>query len=230
MPFCKLIILIFIALLATACAAVKPLEFAEGAHTESFSSAVSFSMHTAEQSLAGSGFLVYRQPDQMHLVVLAPFGSTLLEIFVKGNNLAFVYPSQAVAFLGTFDELPTKGGLQGISLLRWILDFDHRTPAGKGDASLKDLNRLGFQETLNFKQGLLVSRESAHGEKVYFDKYTVVNGVPFAHEIDLRDANDSRVDIRFDEPEVNSVVEDSAIIPKLDGMTLYPLSILQKLM
>lgn len=213
----------------TACSTVKPLVYQATSRLDTLSSGVSFSLHTPEQSLSGSGFLVYSRPDRLHLVVLSPFGSTLMELFIKADKLACVYPAQAVGFVGSFDELPASGGLQGVHLVRWLMDFSHQAPEGMTDGKIEGLTTLGKHETKRFENGLIVSHETEAGV-IYFGKYTVVNGVPFPGEIDIRDSKDNRLLIRFDEPEVNMPVSDEALLPRLDKLTLYPLSALQRLM
>jgi hypothetical protein len=53
--------------------------------------------------------------------------------------------------------------------------------------------------------------------------------VPLAAEVEMSNARDDRVRLTMDEPEVNSSVDDSAFMPKLDGMTVLPLSAIQGL-
>lgn len=217
-------------LLLSACASTPRLVFDPAVRLDSFSTQVSFSLQGAERGMSGSGFLVYHRPDQMRLVVLSPFGSTLVEVYVRGQHLALVYPAQSVAFLGSFTDLPATGELHSLVLLRWLLDSDRRPSVGASDGELVVDNPLGFRETLRFRDGVLESRESVNGDKVYFDKYNLINGVPFAGEIDLRDSHGDRLVLRFDEAEVNAPLDSTALSPRLDGFKLYPLSELQRLL
>jgi hypothetical protein len=48
--------------------------------------------------------------------------------------------------------------------------------------------------------------------------------VPFPSVIEFIDQNGSRVKITFDEPEINKPVDEAALVPNLDGITLLPLA------
>jgi hypothetical protein len=222
--------LLLMFLLLSACATVpRPtLDYCPGAAVETLSSAVSLSIHTADRSMGGHGYLVYRRPDQVHLVVLSPFGSTLFEVFALGERITLVYPAQSTAYSGRFDELPDKGGLQGWRLMRWVMDID---PPGESrlNGTVERMGRLGFEEKVSFENGLVTSKASRNGEQVYYSNYIVVNSVPIAAEIELRNEHEDRIRLSFEEPEINTPLEDSAFIPRLDGMTILPLSAIQGL-
>lgn len=49
-------------------------------------------------------------------------------------------------------------------------------------------------------------------------------GVPFPATIELTDRQGVQVKISFDEPEVNAPVDDGALTPKLEGVTILPLA------
>src|SRR5690242_214885 len=117
---------LFLLLALTACATLPSpsLDYRPGAVVETLSSGVSFSVHTSDRSMGGHGYLVYRRPDQVRLVVLSPFGTTLVEAFMAGERITLVYPSQATAFTGNIEQLPDKGGLQGWRKMRWMMDLD----------------------------------------------------------------------------------------------------------
>ena len=128
MPLYRLLKHLLPLLLLTACAtfATPPLDYRPGAVVETLSSAVSLSVHATDSSMGGSGYLVFRRPDQLHLVVLSPFGTTMMEAFALGDRITLIYPSRSTAYVGRFDELPDKGGLQGWRLMRWVMDADPR--------------------------------------------------------------------------------------------------------
>ena len=61
-------------LLLTACSTARPiLDYNPEATLETLSAAVSMSVVTADNGMSGSGFMIYRRPDQLHLVLLSPF-------------------------------------------------------------------------------------------------------------------------------------------------------------
>jgi hypothetical protein len=217
-------------LLLSACATFShpPLEYRPGAVVETLSSAVSLSVHSTDNSMAGNGYLVFRRPDQLHLVVLSPFGTTLMEAFALGDRITLVYPSRSTAYTGSIDELPDKGGLQGWRMMRWIMDADPR--AGEPLSETVDrISTLGFSEKVTYEHGLVTVKESPAGDHVYYGAYSLVNGVPLAAELDLRNSRDDRLRIVLDEPEVNTTLEDAVFVPHLEGLTLLPLSAIQGL-
>lgn len=212
-------------LLLSACATLpRPtIDYQPGAMAETLSSAVSVSIHTAETSMGGHGFLVYRRPDQLHLVILSPFGTTFMEAFALGERITLVYPSRSTAYSGQASELPDKNGMQGWSMMRWVMDVD--PPAsGMVNGTVERTNKQGVKETVTFENGLVTAKVSAAGDKVYYSRYTVINGVPLATEIDLRNAREDRILLTLSEPEVNTPLDDTALLPRLADMTVLPLS------
>lgn len=230
MPLFKLLKYLLPFLLLSACATVPtpPLDFRPGAVVETLLSAVSLSIHSTERNMSASGYLVYRRPDQLHLVVLTPFGTTVLEAFAMGDRITLLYPSKSIAYVGRFDELPDKGGLQGWSLMRWVMDADpHEGNLQNG--TVKRTGKLGFSEKVVYGNGLISSKESPAGDRVFYGNYIAVNGVPVATEMDLRNQRDDRIRITLSEPEVNTPLDAAVFVPRLDGMTIMPLSAIEGL-
>jgi len=230
MPFYRLLKLLLSLLMLTACATVTTphIDYRPGAVLETLSSAVSLSIHTTDGSLGGSGYLVYRRPDQLHMVVLSPFGTTMMEVFALGDRITLIYPSQSKAYVGRFDELPDKGGLQGWRLMRWVMDSDPREGEPLS-VTVERSSKLGFSEKVTYKNGLVTSKVSDSGDHVHYSKYSAVNGIPVAAELDIRNGRDDRIRITLDEPEVNTTLEDAVFAPHLDGLTVIPLSAIQGL-
>jgi hypothetical protein len=216
-------------LLLAACSTIRPaLDYTPGASVDTLSAAVSLSVTTADHGMSGSGFMVYRRPDQLHLVLLSPFGTTMLEIFSHGDQITLLYPGSSTAYVGPLTDLPERGGLQGWRLMRWVMDA--------APASLTERNgsfeRIGYQgvvEKVTFENGLVTAKSTKTGEQVYYSRYTVAGGVPFAAELELRSALDDRIRIVLDEPEVNTPLEDAVFQPRLDGIRILPLSELKGL-
>jgi hypothetical protein len=216
-------------LVLSACSARVPhLDYRPGAVMETLSAAASISVYSSESSISGRGFIVYRRPDKLHLVVLSPFGTTMFEAFALGERVAMLYPSQSVAYVGNVNELQEQGGLQGWRMMRWIMDAE---PAANPDFSgsvIRD-GKSGFKEQVVFENGLITSKTSPAGDTVYYKKYSVINGVPVASELDLRNDRNDRIRIVLDEPEVNNHIEDAAFMPRLERMTILPLSALKQM-
>jgi hypothetical protein len=217
-------------LLLSACAtiATPPLDYRPGAVVETLSSAVSLSIHSADSSMAGSGYIVFRRPDQLHLVVLSPFGTTMMEAFALGDRITLVYPSKSLAYVGSFDELPDKGGLQGWRLMRWVMDADPRD-TDRLSGTVERTSKSGFSEKVTYEHGLVAAKVSPAGDHVYYGRYALVNGVPLAAELDIRNGRDDRIRMVLDEPEVNTPLEDAVFAPYLDGLKVLPLSAIQGL-
>lgn len=225
MPLNRLIRNLLPLLLLGACATVPapPLDYRSGATVETLSSAVSLSVHAEEGSMSGSGYLLFRRPDQLHLVVLSPFGTTLMEAFALGDRITLIYPSRSTAYVGHFNELPLKGGLQGWRLLRWVMETGTSAKQPQ-NGTMERIGRLGISEKVTYKNGLVTAKESADGDHVNYRNYKVVGGVPLAAELDLSNGRGDRFRIVLDEPEVNIHLDDVVFTPKLDGLTIIPLA------
>lgn len=206
----------------SACATkpLPPLVFTPGAEVESVQSEVSLSFSSPLGSGGGRGYLVFRKPDRSHLVILTPFGTTVMEAFTNGDRLTIVIPSKEIAYSGTFDEIPAKAGLEGWKAMRWIVEGE---PAGSGEANgeLVRVNRQGKRETVWFNAAGLVARKlTEDGEEAVYREYRSIDGVPFPSTIEYRDRRGSTLKIGFDEPEINRPVAESALQPRLDGITV----------
>jgi len=206
------------------CATVtRPLEgIVPGRNLETLTSAVSVAMQGPDKSLGGRGYLVFRQPDRFHIVLLSPFGLTLLEVFSEGENLTCLIPSKGVAYTGRIMDLPDRDGLRSWGMMRWIVD----TPPPSGPALYREhLTREGIREKVFYNgQGQVIRKESDNGDQVRFLDYRVVNGVPLAEVIEITSATGERVRLTFSDPEVNQPVDDAMLKPNLEGVTVLPFS------
>ena len=228
MNFIKTITALFLFAILTSCALTPkpPLAYTTGAIVNSLSANISMSLQTSERSISGNGFMIYRRPDKVHMILLSPFGTTLFEVFALGDRITLVYPSQGVAYSGKFNELPQKGGLQGWKLMRWVMDADPLA-ASKANSTFERLNNQGGMEKIIGNNGLIISKSNSAGEQVYYEDYSVINGVPLAAVIDIRNKQDDRIRLKFQDPEVNTPLDDAALTPRLDGLTLLPLSAIE---
>ncbi len=218
----------FILLITTSCAHTTktPLIYNQGAIVETMSTGISLSLQTSDQNLSGNGFMVYRRPDKIHMILLSPFGTTVFEVFALGNQITLVYPSQGVAYTGHFNQLPRKGGAQSWSLMRWTMDAD---PVGmmKVDGTYGRINNQGTKEDITVVNGLITVKTNTDGDKIYYEDYSLINGVPVASEIDIRNKQDDRIRLKLQETEINTHLDDAAFIPRLEGIKLLPLSELE---
>lgn len=213
-----------LSLLVSACATVpKALVFPPGSLVETLSTAVSLSVQSSAGSVGGHGYLVYRRPDQLHLVVLSPFGTTLLEAFALGERITIVYPSQGMAYTGRFDELPDASSLQGWRLMRWVMDADPSDQPGKTGSIDRPLLQ-GGRESVTYHSGLVTEKSTPAGDRVYYGDYELVNGVPLAEELIILNAREDRIRLKLEEPEVNGSLDATVFTPRLEGLTVLPLS------
>lgn len=215
-------------LLLSACATTPVIEFSPGTTVDTLSSAVSLSFSSADRGMSGSGFMVYRRPDQLHLVVLSPFGTTMLEAFALGERITLMYPSRSTAYTGNFEDMPDKGGLQGWRMMRWVMDA---APAASNrvNGTVERIGAQGVKEKVTYENGLITEKIGPNGDQVYYSRHSAVNGVPFAAEVEVRNSRDDRIRLVLDEPEVNVPLDDAVFRPRLEGMTILPLSELQSL-
>jgi len=219
--------LVALAILSGCATSKVPLVYRPGAIVETFSSAVSLSISNGEQGMGASGYMLYKHPEQMRMIILTPFGTTLMEVFVMGGNITIVNPPSGKAFSGRIDELPAQGGLENWSHARWVMDLDQGGSYGS-EGSIERLNRMGVKELITLKNGLVVAKRLANGDEVRYEDYVAIDGVPLATEIIMESTNGKRLRIKLNEPEVNTPLAPDAFTPRLDGISLYPLSVLQE--
>lgn len=221
------ILVCLLSLMISACAAVQktPLVYTPGSRLETLSTAVSLSVRSSAGNVGGHGFMVYRRPDQIHLVVLSPFGTTVLEAFANGDRITLVYPSQGAAYSGRFDELPDVGGLQGWRLMRWVMDAEPSDQIGKTGSVERTLTQ-GGRETVTYEAGLVTAKSSTAGEQVNYRDYVVVNGVPLATDLEILNSRTDRIRLKLQEPEVNGTLDAAAFTPRLEGLNVLPFSAL----
>ena len=214
--------LILVVLVLAGCApkVIPPLVVTPGAVVESVQAEVSLSFSSRLGSGGGSGYLVFQKPDRSHLIVLTPFGTTVMEAFTKGDRLTIVIPSKEIAYTGSFDEIPAKAGLQGWKAMRWIMEGE-TADSGEPNGELARVNRDGKRETVWYNSAGLVARKlTEEGDEVIYRDYLGIDGVPFPSAIEFKDRLGTTLKIGFDEPEINKPVAESALTPRLDGITV----------
>ncbi|WP_243373291.1 lipoprotein insertase outer membrane protein LolB [Geotalea sp. SG265] len=212
-------------ILVTACATVpRPAAIpAPGKEIETVQSPVSVTVKTAKRSIGGRGFLVFRHPDQFHMAILSPFGFTVMEMYSDGERLTCIIPSKDVAYQGLLSDLPEQGGLKNWGLIKWVVE---RPPvAGPSLGAREIVMADGRREQIFFdSHGLVQRKVTEDGDEALYKGYRDVNGVAFPETIEMINRNGDRILIAFDEPEVNQPVEEAALKPKLDNVTVLPIS------
>lgn len=220
--------LLVLAIAVAGCATtqVPQTPFIPGAAVETLAATVSISVKGPEGSTGGTGYLIYQRPNRFHLVMLTPFGTTAMEFFAGDDRVTLLLPSKGVAYVGSFADLPAKGGMQGWRMMQWVVEGDPLLRPGiTGTVERTDQAGRTIVATYD-ADGLLERKSSADGEVLYRD-YRSVDGVPFPTVIEFGDRAGTRVKISFDEPEVNRPVEETALTPNLEGLTLLPLASLK---
>lgn len=216
-------------LLPCGCASIlkPPLTYQPGAVVQTLSATASLSISKGEQGMGSNGYLLYQRPDRMRMVILSPFGTTVMEAIMAGSRITIISNSKGVAFSGNLEELPRAGQGETWRHARWVMDMD---PPGRfiGDGSLERVNSMGDKERVTFENGLVVSKTLANGDMVRYQDYVLVNGVPLATEIIMNSHDDGRFRIKVTEPEVNAELAADAFIPHLEGLKVYPLAALQE--
>ena len=218
-------IAILLLVLLTGCASqpVKPtVPLNPAATIETLTSSVALSVKAGDKGISGRGFLIMRAPDQFRLMILSPFGTTVAEMFLNGEQLLYIDSSKNLAYQGPMSELPNAPALQGWRLLRWTTE--RVVPETPGQEQLLRLRADGEWENIEFDANGLMLKKRSDGDEVLYEGYQSVEGVPVPTAIQITDRFGIRVRIIMDEPEVNSPLDEKAFVPALDGVKVLPLS------
>lgn len=223
--------MLFLMALVSACSTARPVDtdltgLRPDALLSTLSANVEVSYRNGDTSGTVRGLMIYRRPDRFRVVLLSPFGSTLMEAALAGEELTLLYPSQQTAFRGNVGQLPLRTGLEAWKLLPWI--FDLRQPReGSNSGSVVQHQPQPQEETVRLNGGLVVEKRRAGGELVRYAGYRNVGGVALAMEYEIVTADGSWVKLRLDEPEVNGELADQAFSVTLQGVRILPLSLLR---
>jgi outer membrane lipoprotein-sorting protein len=211
-------------LLASCASGPHPLTgLVPGREMHSLQSAVAVTMRQGDESRGGRGYLVFRRPDRFHLALLSPFGQSLLDIYSDGTTLTCLFPRERTAYRGSLAELPDREGVRLWGLMRWVVE--QTPPAGPTTGTRDNITSDGRHERLTYdERGLVVSRESDNGDRIFFRDYASVEGIAFPLGIDLTDRQGMQVSVTFDEPELNGALDDETLTPALDGVSVLPFS------
>jgi outer membrane biogenesis lipoprotein LolB len=215
--------LLLLVLLLPACATVKkaPLTgIVPGREVETLQSAISMSVKSGDHSTSGRGYLIFKAPDRFHMAVLSPFGLTVLELFLDKDRLTCLVPSRQSAYSGSISELPENSGLQGMSMMKWVV----AKPAAAEVAGARQFTAPSGDRFVFDEHGLLERKVSPQGDQVQYQEYQNIDGVPFPLSLLMKNPYGATVKIIFDDPQINQPVEDSALVPNLEGYTVLPLA------
>lgn len=212
------------AMLIPGCATTKVPEArpVHGVAINTLQGSVNLSLETASGSSGGRGYLIFRQPDTFRLTILSPFGQALFELYVNAGNVTCLIPAKKQAWQGNMADLPENLGARVWPLLQWVVEPPH--PAG---AALERIFSRpdGSSERVRYDMaGFVLSKENSLGDVVSFGDYHVVDGVAVPWRIELKTATMDRLRLLFDEPEVNSKLDEELLAPQLEGMEILPLS------
>lgn len=202
------------------------LKYASGAVAQSLSSNVSLAYITPERNISGSGYLMYRKPDQMRVVIFSPFGSVLQEVYVSGELVTIIDVGNGIAFSGTYMDLPDKGDFSGWRYIHWLIDIDPPDPL-RSNVAIERINRFGRPEKAAFENGLLISKTTDVSGYVRYGRYTAVQGVALPLEIKYETAAKEKFSILLEDPEINVSFADGVFTPNLNKLRVYPLSSLR---
>lgn len=215
--------------LFTGCATTKLPELrpVHGVAINSLQGSVNLSLETASGSTGGRGYLIFKQPDSFRLTILSPFGQSLFDLYVNSGKVTCLIPSKKQAWQGEMAELPENLGARVWPLLKWVVEPPH--PAGA--ALQRTFNRAdGSSELVRYDTaGFVLSKENSLGDTVSYGDYHVVDGVAVPWRIELKTAARDRLQLLFDEPEVNTPLDEELLTPQLAGLEILPLSQLRGL-
>lgn len=225
----SVLLLLSIPVVLSGCLALRPpaeVKYVNGAVVTSLSSNVSLAFSAPDRSISGRGYLMYRKPDQMRVVILSPFGSVLQEIYMSGERVTIIDAGNGIAFIGTYMDLPDRGDFSGWRYIYWLIDIDPPDSL-RDNSTIERINRFGQPEKASFENGLLISKRTAEGGNVRYGRYFAVQGVPFPLEIKYENAAKEKISILLEDSEVNVPVADTVFTPNLSKFRVYPLSSLK---
>lgn len=226
---CMPLLVIIFMIVLSGCLALRPpveMKYVSGAVVKSLSSNVSLEYTTPDRSISGSGYLMYRKPDQMRVVILSPFGSVIQEIYISGELVTIIDAGNGIAFSGNYLDLPEKGDFSGWRYIHWLIDIDPPESI-RGSAVIERINRFGQREKASFENGLLKSKSIAVGGDVRYGRYTTVQGTAIPLEILYETVVKEKFAILLEDPEVNVPFADGVFTPDLNKLRVYPLSSLK---
>lgn len=218
-----------LSLLVTGCS-LKPVAHTELSNTvltsqnpvgfKTVSANIRLSFVAAEKHGSVRGMLVYRAPDVLRIVILNPFGTTVMDILAQHELLTIVYPGNSVGFQGTASELPPGVERELWFGVRWML----KPVVGNLSEGLHGSHGSADEESVAIRNGVVAAKYRSTGEQIRFEEYALYDGVLFAQKMEYETPDKNRVTIVFEDVELNQPIADTAFIPNLKSIRLLPLS------
>lgn len=183
---------------------------------------VNVSLSSPAGKIGGNGVLFFRRPDSFRMSILSPFGQVLLDTVVNGDKVLILMADRKRGWQGEVSDLPDSLGMRVWPLMKWVVE--PQQPAGPA------LERVftrpdGTSEQVRYDSAGYVQRKvNASGDEVLYGEYQLSGNTAVPTRIDVRTADGSRLQLRFDEPEVNHPIDGEIFAPKLDGYEILPLS------
>lgn len=197
------------------------LQITPGMKMTTLTSNVRFSYRFDEKHGSASGMLAYRYPDQVRLIVLSPFGSTMMEFILKQDNVTIMYPGSGTAFHGQLSQLPDDSGRQVWSLLRWMFDLNPLQTV-RTDGVFSD--DAGNGESITVRDGVVVKKQRPTGDQVTYSDYSVKSGIALPLDMTLETAGGQRIQIVLEDSDVNGPVSEQQFNPVFAGLKIMPLA------
>jgi outer membrane lipoprotein-sorting protein len=189
---------------------------------ETLQSAVNISLFSNAGQVSGNGVLFYKRPESFRLTILAPFGQSILDIVVNGEQVLCLMESRKKAWQGNMLDLPDWLGIRILPLLKWVMEPPH--PAGP--ALERSFARAdGTVETVSYDSaGFVQKKVDDVGDEVAYSDYRIAAGIAVPNGMEITTAEGSRLKLTFDEPEVNRPIDSDILSPQLDGYEILPLA------
>lgn len=228
----KLIVLLCFGafMLISGCAPAKVYnsDYKDGVKLTSISSNTELAYSGNSKSLSGSGLLMVQKPDKIRAAILSPFGSILQEVFISGDHITIIDPGNNFVITGLMQNLPEKGIMSCWRNIHWLTDVIPPDRSKQSDL-FNNVDKSGRTETVQYENGVVISKSYTDGEKVTYKNYVAVNGAAVPLEINYTTKDGDHFKIVLDEPEINQSIGADSFMPKIDkSMRILPLEALRE--
>ncbi len=184
--------------------------------------AVNISLFSAAGQMSGNGVMFYQRPESFRLTILAPFGQSILDIVVNGEQVVCIIESRKKAWQGTVRDLPEQLGMKVWPLLKWVVE----PPYPAGPSLERSFTRAdGTVEKVHYDAaGFVQKKINAVGDEVAYSDYRIADRIAVPNVIEIKTVAGSRLKLTFDEPEINRPIDSDILSPQLDRYEILPLA------
>jgi len=209
----------------SACAAVprqnEPVAV-HGIAIETLQGGVNISLSSPAGQVSGNGILFYKRPENFRLTILAPFGQSILDIVVTGEQVLCIVESRKEVWQGSLQELPDWLGMKIWPLMKWTVEPPH--PAGPSlERSFARAD--GTVEKVYYDAaGLVQKKVNSAGDMVVYSDYRQAGGIAVPNGIEITTAEGSSLRLVFDDPDINLPIDSEVLSPPLGRYKLRPLA------